>query len=59
MVLVSGPTNSGKSTTLQSMIERIYDMRGRNIKVITVEDPVEYVNPDACQMGVPASASIA
>ncbi len=37
-VLVSGPTGSGKSTTLQSMINKIND--GKR-KIITVEDPVE------------------
>lgn len=38
LVLVSGPTGSGKSTTLQSMINKIND--GKR-KIITVEDPVE------------------
>ena len=52
-VLLVGPTNSGKSTSLQSFIERIFEQRGRHIKVITVEKPVEYLIPTACQMGVP------
>jgi general secretion pathway protein E len=55
MVILVGPTNSGKSTSMQSFIERIYQMRGRSIKVLTVEDPVEYVMRDACQMSVPES----
>ena len=38
MILVSGPTGSGKSTTLLSMIEKLND--GKR-KIITVEDPVE------------------
>jgi type II secretory ATPase GspE/PulE/Tfp pilus assembly ATPase PilB-like protein len=50
MVVLVGPTNSGKSSALQSAIERIYDMRGRSIKVLTAEDPVEYIIPDAVQM---------
>lgn len=53
LVLLVGPTNSGKSTSLQAFIRRIYDFRGSTIKVITVEDPVEYLIPNACQMGVP------
>ncbi len=53
MVVLVGPTNSGKSTSMQSFIERIYQLRGRSISVLTVEDPVEYILPDACQMGVP------
>ncbi len=39
MVLVTGPTGSGKSTTLYASLNRINDI-GRNI--ITIEDPVEY-----------------
>jgi twitching motility protein PilT len=40
LVLVTGPTGSGKSTTLASMIDRINStMRGH---IITVEDPIEF-----------------
>lgn len=53
LVLLAGPVNSGKSTSLQAFIQRIYERRGVTTKVITVEDPVEYVIPRACQMGVP------
>lgn len=52
MVLMCGPTNSGKSTSLQSLIERVFVVRGRQTKVITVEDPVELVIPGACQISV-------
>ncbi|WP_291518965.1 ATPase, T2SS/T4P/T4SS family [Acidovorax sp.] len=52
LVILVGPTNSGKSTTLQSLIRRIYQRRGDNTKIITVEDPVEYTIANACQMGV-------
>lgn len=41
LVLVTGPTGSGKSTTLASMIQRINETRNENI--ITLEDPIEYV----------------
>jgi twitching motility protein PilT len=41
LVLVTGPTGSGKSTTLASMID--YVNRSRNGHIITVEDPVEFV----------------
>ncbi len=53
LVLLVGPTNSGKSTSLQSFIQRIYQRRGASIKVVTIEDPVEYLIARACQMGVP------
>ncbi len=40
LVLVTGPTGSGKSTTLASMIDVINTERG--VHIITVEDPVEF-----------------
>lgn len=52
MVILCGPTNSGKSTSLQALLNRIYERRGDSIKMITVEDPVEYVIPGACQISV-------
>lgn len=58
MVLVCGPTGSGKSTTLQSVIGRIFERRGKEIKIITVEDPVEYTIPGACQIPVARNRSI-
>ncbi|MFL6059627.1 MAG: type IV pilus twitching motility protein PilT [Marmoricola sp.] len=42
LVLVTGPTGSGKSTTLASMIDLINTNRASHI--ITVEDPIEYVH---------------
>lgn len=42
MVLVTGVTGSGKSTTLATVIDRINRMDRKNI--ITVEDPIEYVH---------------
>jgi twitching motility protein PilT len=42
LVLVTGPTGSGKSTTLASMIDYINEVR--EVHVLTVEDPIEYVH---------------
>jgi twitching motility protein PilT len=42
LVLVTGPTGSGKSTTLAAMVERINERDARHI--ITVEDPIEFVH---------------
>lgn len=39
MILVTGPTGSGKSTTLQCVLK---DLRGEGTNIVTVEDPVEY-----------------
>jgi twitching motility protein PilT len=43
LVLVTGPTGSGKSTTLAAMIDWINKNRGDHI--ITLEDPIEFVHP--------------
>ena len=44
LVLVTGPTGSGKSTTLAAMIDYINKTRAEHI--ITIEDPVEFVHTD-------------
>ncbi|MGZ6792788.1 MAG: type IV pilus twitching motility protein PilT, partial [Mycobacteriales bacterium] len=42
LVLVTGPTGSGKSTSLAAMIDRINSTQRRHI--LTIEDPIEYVH---------------
>src|SRR6056300_981731 len=44
LVLVTGPTGSGKSTTLAAMIDYINDTRHDHI--LTIEDPIEFVHPN-------------
>jgi twitching motility protein PilT len=44
MVLVTGPTGSGKTTTLASMIDHINQNRAVNI--VTIEDPIEVMHTD-------------
>ncbi|MCK4857112.1 MAG: PilT/PilU family type 4a pilus ATPase [candidate division Zixibacteria bacterium] len=41
LIIVTGTTGSGKSTTLAAMIERVNSSRAENI--LTIEDPIEYV----------------
>jgi twitching motility protein PilT len=43
LVLVTGPTGSGKSTTLASMIDKIN--AEQRMHIITIEDPIEYLHP--------------
>jgi twitching motility protein PilT len=43
LVLVTGPTGSGKSTTLAAMIDKINTERKEHI--LTIEDPIEYIHP--------------
>lgn len=40
LILVTGPTGSGKSTTLAAMIEQMNQQR--SVHIITIEDPIEY-----------------
>jgi twitching motility protein PilT len=42
LVLVTGPTGSGKSTTLASLIDKINNER--HVHVVTIEDPIEFVH---------------
>ena len=44
LIMVSGPTGSGKSTTLAAMINYLNHIDSR--RVVTIEDPIEYVHPD-------------
>ena len=46
MILTTGPTGSGKTTTLYSFLKKIYDPE---IKIITIEDPIEYHLPGITQ----------
>ena len=55
MMLMCGPTGSGKTTTLYAMLNKV-DLFTRN--VITVEDPIEYVLPNASQIEVNPRADI-
>ena len=42
LVLVTGPTGSGKSTTLAAMVDHVN--RNKNAHIITIEDPIEYIH---------------
>lgn len=49
MILNTGPTGSGKTTTLYAFIKKIFDPQ---IKIITIEDPIEYHLPGIVQTQV-------
>ncbi len=49
MVLVTGSTGTGKSTTLAAMINHLNETR--NLNIISLEDPIEFVHPSkSCQV---------
>ncbi len=49
IILVTGPTGSGKTTTLYSAVSEIYH---ESLNIMTIEDPVEYKLAGIAQMGV-------
>jgi type II secretion system protein E len=55
IILVTGPTGSGKSTTLYSALNEIKD---ESTKIITVEDPVEYMQPGISQIQTQAKIGL-
>ncbi len=55
VVLITGPTGSGKTTTLYSSIDRVNQP---DIKIITIEDPIEYAIPGIIQAQVHTKAGL-
>ncbi len=55
MILTSGPTGSGKSTTLYALIRKIFDEK---INIVTLEDPVEYKMDGINQIQVNVDAGL-
>jgi twitching motility protein PilT len=45
LVLVTGPTGSGKSSTLASLLREV--LQRRSVHIVTIEDPIEYILTDA------------
>lgn len=42
LLLLTGPSSSGKTTTIYSLLKHIYHQEGEGINIATIEDPVEY-----------------
>jgi len=45
VIALTGPTSSGKSTTLYAMMRRLHERHGERLNFVTIEDPVEFVHP--------------
>ena len=58
MILVTGPTGSGKTTTLYAMLVRLGVERQNVVNISTIEDPIEYTLPRVNQVGVNATAGV-
>jgi general secretion pathway protein E len=55
IILVTGPTGSGKSTSLNAFLRKI---NSTDLRIITIEDPIEYEVPGANQMQVKADIGL-
>ncbi|HEY5219317.1 MAG TPA: GspE/PulE family protein, partial [Gemmatimonadaceae bacterium] len=55
LILVTGPTGSGKTTTLYAALQRLQE---RNLNIVTVEDPIEYRIPGIVQVQVHERAGL-
>jgi type IV pilus assembly protein PilB len=58
MILVTGPTGSGKSTTLYAMLQRLAVERQNTVSISTIEDPVEYTIPRINQIPINPAAGM-
>lgn len=58
LVLVTGPTGSGKSTTLYAMLARLSAARRSLVNISTIEDPVEYSMNRVTQVSVNSPAGV-
>ncbi|HBA6947917.1 TPA: Flp pilus assembly complex ATPase component [Escherichia coli] len=50
--IISGPTGSGKSTTLKNMLELLYKEKEKKINIISIEDPPEYEIQGTAQLPI-------
>ena len=55
MILTSGPTGSGKSTSLYALLQ---EMKNDTVNIVTLEDPVEYTMPGVNQIQVNADVGL-
>lgn len=58
IILVTGPTGSGKSTTLKVALEKTYLDRKGLAKIVTLEDPPEYVIRGSSQMPIDSGTTL-
>jgi len=56
LVLLTGPTGSGKSTTLYAAIHKL--VKSANLNIITIEDPIEYDIPGVAQVEVDSAEKV-
>lgn len=58
MVIVTGPTGSGKTTTMYAALQYINGQRGRSTNIVTLEDPIEFDFPQFSQTQIEPEAGM-
>ena len=58
MILITGPTGSGKTTSLYAMLMRVGTERHNVVNISTIEDPIEYTIPRVSQVPVSTAAGL-
>jgi len=58
LVLICGPTGSGKSTTAAAMMEAIRTLKKDSCKIVSLEDPPEYILPGVTQIEIRSSGDM-
>jgi type IV pilus assembly protein PilB len=58
MILITGPTGSGKTTSLYAMVMRLGAERANVVNISTIEDPIEYTMPRVNQIQVNPGAGV-
>ncbi|MBI2360286.1 MAG: type II/IV secretion system protein [Deltaproteobacteria bacterium] len=58
MILVTGPTGCGKTTTLYAAVNRLGTEHRSNVNITTIEDPIEYTIPRVSQIRVNAATGV-
>jgi general secretion pathway protein E len=58
MIIVTGPTGSGKTTTMYAGLQHINQQRGRSTNIVTLEDPIEFDFPQFSQTQIEPEAGM-
>ncbi len=58
VIVLTGPTGSGKTTTMYASLQHIHATRGRSVNIVTLEDPIEFDFPTFSQTQIEVAAGL-